>query len=48
MLVAFVAGGLLAGDEIPSLTLAPALIVAMGWIVVGAARRRAAAEARPS
>jgi uncharacterized membrane protein YphA (DoxX/SURF4 family) len=48
MLVAFVAGGLRAGDEIPSLTLAPALIVAMGWIVVGAARRRAAAEARPS
>ncbi|MDO9409167.1 DoxX family protein [Patulibacter sp.] len=39
MLVAFVAGGILAGDEIPSLTLAPALVVAMAWLVVAAARR---------
>lgn len=38
MLVAFVAGGLLAGDEIPSMTLAPALLLAMVWLVVGAAR----------
>lgn len=44
MLVAFVAGGVLAGDEIPSLTVAPALAAAMGWLVVraGRARRRRA------
>jgi uncharacterized membrane protein YphA (DoxX/SURF4 family) len=42
MLVAFVAGGIVAGDEIPSLTLAPALLVAMAWLVVVAARRRTA------
>ena len=42
MLVAFVAGGVLAGDEVPSLTLAPALVVAMGWLVVRAARSRPA------
>lgn len=41
MLVAFVAGGILAGDEVPSLTLAPALVVAMGWLVASAARRTA-------
>lgn len=41
MLVAFVAGGIVAGDEIPSLTLAPALIVAMGWLAWSAARRDA-------
>ncbi|CAB4927800.1 unannotated protein [freshwater metagenome] len=29
MVVAFVAGGVLAGDEIPSLTVAPALVVLM-------------------
>lgn len=39
MLVAFVAGGILVGDEIPSLTLAPALIVAMAWLVARASRR---------
>ncbi|WP_026910860.1 DoxX family protein [Patulibacter minatonensis] len=39
MLVAFVAGGILAGDEIPSLTVAPLLLVAMLWVATVAVRR---------
>lgn len=39
MLVAFVAGGILGGDPIPSSTLAPALIVAMVWLTWAATRR---------
>ncbi|MEV4423691.1 hypothetical protein AB0L40_27550 [Patulibacter sp. NPDC049589] len=39
MLVAFIAGGILAGDLIPSLTLAPALLVATVWLGVAAVWR---------
>lgn len=51
MLVAFVAGGVRAGDEIPSLTVAPALTLAMAWLVVrasrGSAPRTAEDDPRP-
>lgn len=46
MLVAIAASGVGHGDVIPSLTLAPALLVAMLYLLVGALRGRAGASRR--
>jgi uncharacterized membrane protein YphA (DoxX/SURF4 family) len=46
MAVAIVASGVLQGDVIPSLTVAPALLVALGWLLRDAARTAQSSSAK--